>query len=91
MTSSRDTWRCAGFALLVLCSVWLVIENGVLIGLLAWSHVHTVLSPGWTFAFAGLAAAPVAWLAAVSGFVLSRRRARHDGRWPACPQEAPHA
>ena len=91
MTSSRDAWRCAGFALLVLCTVWLVIENGVLLALLAWTHLHPVLAPGWAFALVALAAAPLAWFAAVSGFLLSRRRARHGGKWRACAQEAPHA
>ena len=91
MTSSRELWRRAGFALLVLCTVWLVIENGVLLALLAWSRLHPVMAPARAFAVVALAAAPAAWLAAVSGFVLSRRRARQGGRWPARAQEVPHA
>lgn len=91
MTITTDHCRRAGFGLLVLCTVWLVIENAVLLALLAWTQLAHAPIPTWLCALAAIVAAPIAWLAAVATFALARHRRSHRGPWAHRPEEVPNA
>ncbi len=91
MTITTDHCRRAGFGLLVMCTVWLVIENGVLLALLAWTRLAHTAGPAWFFAAAALIAAPFAWLAAVATFALARHHGPHGRPWARRSEEVPNA
>jgi hypothetical protein len=91
MMSARENCRRAALGLLVMCTVWLVIENGMLIALLVWTHTLSLGGTGRHLALLALTAAPLAWLAAVATFALGSRRAAGRGAWHHGPVEVPHA